>query len=364
MKDAFIEKLDCFIEDHKSLFIDFEKLNKRNELESNDDFILYKKINSDDFENTIQLNDLSYHLTNKIYLFFNYATESSTITTHGHNKKKKNCLYLEAKKNKNISKDLKNKNMFFNFLYFIASSKKRFSTLKKQEIEFLLKYYLNDQLEKNSYFLSFLNQYSCDVCGYSNNIYFNIFEDNFEIKSTECFYPNGFTEYKENIKISSGKLLCFSNLEDSFKAAIMISFRQNPNLPEIHIDTIEGRILKSYNFFQHHIQAKKKDLSEDYLKHNVSTSFLINNSLKYVSFSINDNLISLTLNNEKTDSNIKVNRTNIFTYMDKTEFLNLCDVYKISIDSFHYQEINVDNGIYVITKDENLDNNLISIKKK
>lgn len=363
MKHTFIEKIDYFIEDNKSLFIDFEKLNKQNELDSNNNFILYKKINSHDFENTIQLNDLSHHLTNKISFFLTSAIDSATVITNGHNKRK-SYSFIEAKENNNINSTLKNKNMLFDLLYFMASSKKRFSTLKRQEIEFLLKYYLNDQLEKNSYFLSFFIRYSCEVCGEVGNLYFNIFKDKFEIKSTECLYPNGLLEYKENIKIKSGKLLCFNNLEESFKNVIMTAFRQNNNLPEIHIDTLEGGILKNYNFFHHHTQIMRKDFSEKYLKYNVSTSFLINNSLKYVSFSINDNLISLTLNNEKTDSNIKVNRTNIFTYMDKTEFLNLCDMYKISIDSFHYQEINVDNGVYVITKDENLDNNLISIKKK
>lgn len=291
---------------------------------------------------------------NALFLF-----EDFNVQQEGHNKKNKSTLKELHKKWLIHFGGTSLDTAIGRFFLVLVSVKKDISTLNKRELLYLVSYYFPDKIINNRY-LDLGFRHSCDVCGSFEEIVFDLLTEEFLMnEEKKCKYPEGHKEYKEIIEIKSGKMVVAGNFSTNFNVKYVDAARKNDQ-EEVFYDNSEELELKAFlsvaDKYKFSNQSQRIYIGEEFQKINMIACFEPIND--YFDF---DNPRNINEVENKRASYFKDKHE--YIYMDSEDFYSFFEKFFMNPKDFLYEEIELDNGVYEVTKKEDSYNNILDFKK-
>jgi len=288
-----------------------------------------------------------------------FLFEDFNVKSEGHNKKNKATLKELHKKWFIHFGGTSLDTAIGRFFLVLVSVKKDISTLNKRELLYLVSYYFPDKIIKDRY-LDLGFRHSCDVCGSFEEIVFDLLSEEFLMNEEEkCKYPDGHKEYKEFIEIKSGKMVISGNFSSDFNIKYVNAARENDS-EDIFYDNSEKLELKAFlsvsDKYKFRNQSQRIYIGEKFQKINMIACFEPNND--YFDFNNPRNV------NEVENKKISYFKDkHEYIYMDSEDFYSFFEKFFMNPKDFLCEEIELDNGVYEVTKKEDSYNNILDFKK-
>ena len=175
----------------------------------------------------------------------------------------------------------------------------------------------------------------------------------------KCKYTDGHKEYKEFLEIKSGKMVIAGNFSSGFNIKYVNAARENDS-EDIFYDNGKELELKAFlsvsDKYKFSNQSQRIYIGEEFQKINMIACFEHNND--YFDFNNPRNV------NEVENKRISYFKNkNEYIYMDAEDFYSFLEKFFMNPKDFLWEEIELDNGVYEVTKKEDSYNNILDFKK-